>query len=83
MVFALGPLFLGIFFGSGNEFMMIGNPMSVFSYRFNDLSAVFAFTLAIISLILNIPWIFRQLKQYSDLLKNNANNLPMRIEHEK
>jgi hypothetical protein len=68
-VFALAPMFLGIFTGSSADLLMLGNPMSVFSYRSSDSGVVFAFVVAIIGFIINLPWLYRQARQYFDAVK--------------
>jgi hypothetical protein len=63
-VFALLPMFFGIFAGSNSDVLMIGNPFSIVSHRSRDLGTTFAIAMSIVALVINFPWLLRQIKEF-------------------
>ncbi len=63
-VFSIVPILAGGIVGMDSETLLIANPLYVTALRRNDSVLFFAALLAIISLIVNIPWLSRQFKDY-------------------
>ncbi|PKL49934.1 MAG: hypothetical protein CVV42_04550 [Candidatus Riflebacteria bacterium HGW-Riflebacteria-2] len=63
-VFSLLPILAGGIVGLDSEILMIANPLYVTAVRRNDSVLVFSALLAAISLIVSIPWLSRQFRDY-------------------
>lgn len=69
-VFALAPMFLGVFVGSRSELLMIGNPFSIASHRSETFGMAFALMMTVVGLLINAPWLARQLKEFHSVGDN-------------
>ncbi|KAF1080876.1 MAG: hypothetical protein GQF41_2690 [Candidatus Rifleibacterium amylolyticum] len=63
-VFSLVPILAGGIIGLDSETLLIANPLYVTAVRRSDSVLLFAALLAIISLIVNTPWLSRQFRDY-------------------
>ncbi|GAB4271926.1 MAG: ABC transporter permease [Candidatus Rifleibacteriota bacterium] len=69
-VFSIAPMFLGILAGSGSDLLMVGNPFSIASSRSREVGIIFAATMSVIGLIVNLPWLYRQAREFFALEHN-------------
>ena len=65
--FAFAPMLLGVFVGAKSEILMIGNPFSITSHRTEDMGLIFGIMLTIVGLVLNLPWLVRQFREFHDI----------------
>ena len=63
-VFSIVPILAGGIIGLDSETLLIANPLYVTAARRTDAVLIFAAMLAMISLIVNVPWLSRQFRDY-------------------
>ena len=71
-VFALAPMFLGVFVGARSELLMIGNPFAIASSRSEVMGMAFATLITVVGLLLNAPWFGRQFREFHEARAINA-----------
>jgi len=63
-VFSIVPILAGGVIGLDSETLLIANPLYVTAVRRSDSVLLFAAMLAVIGLVINLPWLSRQFKDY-------------------
>lgn len=71
-IFSIAPIFFGSLAGFDSSTLLIGNPMSLGQYRDREQGLVFAILLLLISVIINLPWLARQFREFSQTWPGKA-----------
>jgi hypothetical protein len=72
-VFSMAPLFFGSLIGLDSDTLLIGSPISLGQAKGKEEALVFAILLFTASIVINLPWLTRQIKEFTPVIPETKN----------